>query len=289
MMIVLAGAANARAELLIGLTTGNQLIRFDSGTPGTVSAGVAVNGLQAGESLLGIDLRPADGSIYGLGSSSRLYRIDAATGAATAVGAPGAFALSGTAFGFDFNPTVDRIRVVSDTGQNLRLNPNDGALAATDGPLAFAAGDVNAGATPNAVGSAYTNNFAGATTTTLYNLDARLGALLTQNPPNAGTLNTVGSLGVPVSGLAGFDISGPTGLAYAALAGATGGPSVLYRINLAAGAATALGTIGGGVPLRGLTVATAVPEPGSLALLGLGAIALAGAVVRKRSRAKAGA
>jgi len=37
----------------------NALVRFDSATPGTIAATVAVTGLQSGELLLGIDFRPA--------------------------------------------------------------------------------------------------------------------------------------------------------------------------------------------------------------------------------------
>jgi hypothetical protein len=82
--------------------------------------------------------------------------------------------------------------VVSDADQNLWLNPNDGTLAATDGTLAYAVGDSNAGANPNIVGAAYTNNFAGAISTTLYGIDSNLDILTIQNPPNNGSLNTLG-------------------------------------------------------------------------------------------------
>ena len=155
--------APAAAITAFGLSNANQIVTFDTNTPSTPLSVVAITGLQSGETALGIDVRPATGQLYLLGSSSRIYVIDPVTGAATAVGAAFTPALSGTAFGFDFNPTVDRIRVVSDTGQNLRLNPDTGAVAAVDGAL-------NPGA-PHVVGSAYTNNFAGATTTTLYAID----------------------------------------------------------------------------------------------------------------------
>src|SRR5262249_34672066 len=157
-------------------------------------------------------------------------------GAATQVGGAGAFTLSGTAFSFDFNPTVDRIRVISNTGQNLRLNPNDGTLAATDTALAYATGDPNAAATPRAVGSAYKNNFEGATTTTLYDIDSSLDILVTQSPPNSGSLNTVGALGFDTSDLVGFDISGITGIAHAALTAPAGNASQLFKIDLTTGA-----------------------------------------------------
>ncbi len=275
------------AELLTGVTTTGNLVTFDSSTPGTLGTSVAVTGLQGGETLLGIDRRPANNTLFGLGSTSRLYLIDPATGAATEVGSPGAFTLSGTAFGFDFNPVVDRIRVTGNTGQNLRLNPNDGTLTATDTALAFAAGDPNAAATPRIVGSAYSNNSSGALSTTLYDIDANLNILTVQTPPNAGQLVTIGALGFDTSDLAGFDISGPSGIAYAALTAPTGNASQLFSINLATGAATLIGTIGGGVPLVDLAALpgslTAAPDAGSsLLLLSMGMAAVG--VARRASR-----
>src|SRR5215212_5729150 len=146
-----------RAELLYA-TNGSSITRFDSAILG-VTTTVPVTGLQAGETLVGIDLRPATGALYGIGSSSRLYTINPLVGTATQVGTAGAFTLNGTSFGTDFNPVPDRIRQVSNTEQNLRLNPNDGALAATDAALNPAG---------NVVAVAYSNNVAGASSTTLY-------------------------------------------------------------------------------------------------------------------------
>src|SRR5437867_1935256 len=143
-----ASVAHLRAELIYAVTTANVLLSFDSATPGTVTTIGPITGLQIGENVLAIDLRPATGQLYALGSTSRLYTINTTTAVATQVGSAGAFTLSGTFFGFDFNPVVDRIRVVSDSDQNIRLNPNDGTLTATDVSLAYAAGDPNAGANP---------------------------------------------------------------------------------------------------------------------------------------------
>src|SRR5205085_3110113 len=172
------------------------------------------------------------GQLYGVGSTSRLYTINPQPGAATQVGsAPFTPALSGAEFGIDFNPTVDRIRLVSDTGQNLRLNPDTGAVVGTDSALSFATGDPNEGQTPHVSGAAYTNNFGGATTTTLYDIDYGLDRLVTQNPPNNGTLNTVGALGVDTGKLVGFDIAGNS-TAFAALAGPDDSGSRLYTIDL---------------------------------------------------------
>ncbi len=263
-LIIGFSASSVSAVTVYGVTTTNQLVRFDTATPATVTTIGVISGLQSGENILGIDFRPATGQLYALGSTSRLYVINTTTGAATGIGTGAAFmpALSGTDFGFDFNPTVDRIRVVSDTDQNLRLNPETGVVAATDGTIAFAAGDPNAAANPNATGSAYTNNFNGATMTTLYNIDSNLDILVTQNPPNNGTLNTVGALGVNTSGVNGFDFTTANNTAYAALTVA--GISQLYTINLTTGAATLAGSIGVGLTLRDIAVEIA-SVPGYLA------------------------
>lgn len=220
---------SAQAEPIICLTSSNQLLTFDSATPGTITKTVTITGLAAGENLVGIDFRPGTGRLYGLSSASRLYLINSETGAATAVGSSGAFTLNGTRFGVDFNPTVDRLRVTSDADQNLRLNPIDGTLTGTDMPLQYAAADTHVGANPNVVGSAYTNNFSTAGATILYGIDSGFDILVIQNPPNGGTLNTVGALGVDTTDNVGFDISGTTGIAYASLTVST--TTGLYTIK----------------------------------------------------------
>lgn len=247
---------------IFGVTTSNRLVKFHSFTPGSVISAVNISGLQLGETVLGIDFRPANRRLYALGSSNRLYTVDTSTGAATQVGASTFMTpLLGIEFGFDFNPAVDRIRIVSDLDQDLRAHPDTGAIVAVDGTLAYAAGDPNAGQNPNVVGAGYTNSFAGTSTTTLYDIDSNLDVLVTQNPPNAGTLNTVGPLGVNASSVVGFDIvtvgtpSGPSnaGLAAIRLEGET--TSRLYMINLSTGAATLVEPIGGGEAIRGFAVA----------------------------------
>ncbi|HEU4420766.1 MAG TPA: DUF4394 domain-containing protein [Planctomycetota bacterium] len=257
-------AAPAAAQSLLALTTDNRLVPLLPGTTLGIGPATTLTGLQPGESLVGIDFRPANGRLYGVSDRSRLYGIDAASGACFAIGTPFASPLVGTEFGFDFNPTVDRVRVVSDSGQNLRLHPDTGVVAATDGSLAFAAGDPNAGATPTVAASAYTNSFVGATSTTLYGIDAGRDVLVTQAPPNAGTLNTIGSLGRDVTTVAGFDIT-PSGTAFALLntAGSTIGTTQLFRIDLSTGASTWQGTIVNpvaGARLRGLAVVPPQPE-----------------------------
>jgi hypothetical protein len=130
--------------------------------------------------------------------------------------------------GFDFNPTVDRIRVVSDSRINVRLNPNNGTVAALDGGL-------NPGI-PMISGAAYTNNFPGATTTILYDIDAIAGKLYKQDPPNNGSLVEVGNLGLTATSSNGFDIGGTSDKAWALLK--VNNATRLYQINLMTGAAT---------------------------------------------------
>jgi hypothetical protein len=251
-LLLAASSAPAHAATAYALTSTNQILVFDTSIPTTITTTLSISGLQTGESVLGLDVRPATGQLYALGSTSRLYVIDTTTGTARQIGSA-AFgtALSGSSFGVDFNPTVDRIRVVSDNEQSLRLNPDSGAVAGTDTNLATA-GDI--------VGSAYTNNFSGATVTTLYGIDAVNDQLVLQGglngtpSPNGGAITVVGALGVDTSTAVGFDITGSDGVAYAALTVA--GASNLYRLNLATGAATLIGTIGTGAEIRGLAVAS---------------------------------
>ncbi|WP_295213462.1 DUF4394 domain-containing protein [uncultured Chryseobacterium sp.] len=207
----------------------NNLQIFNPNNPMPVSK--SMTGLQTGESVLGIDFRPANGQLYALGSSSRIYTINLGTGAATAVGtSPFATLLAGTDFGFDFNPTVDKIRVVSNTGQNLRLDPVTGGITAVD--LTLNPGSPMIGA------AAYTNNMAGATSTTLFVIDHNTDKLYQQNPPNNGVLVETGSLGINITNSNGFDIGSMSQKAY--LMATVGSTTKLYSINTSTGAATSV-------------------------------------------------
>ena len=232
------------APVAYGLTDDGRIVTFKTATPNTLDANVAVTGLAAGERLLGFDIRPKDGLLYGISSAARIVTIDPATGAATVkatlaadaadVSAPYT-AIAGTAFGVDFNPVADRLRVIGNAGQSLRINVDTGATT-TDGAIN------RAGASPVVTAAAYTNSFAGTAATMLFDIDTASASLALQNPPNDGTLANVGLLGVAVAGDAGFDIAGgANGLALAALRTAASGPSSLYRVDLATGAAVPSG------------------------------------------------
>lgn len=264
----------ASAEKVFGVTDSQMLVSWESSTPGTLLSGAAISGLQPNETILGIDFRPLTKELFAVGSSSRLYTLNTMTGAAMIVGAgPFTPAASGASFGFDFNPTIDRIRFVSDTNKNTVLNPLNGtATAATD--VFFPGGDANAGMDPNVVHHAYTNNFAGATTSQLYGIDTMLNLLVTQ-ANSAGTLGTVGPIGADVTSTGGFDISGTTGIAYLVTTSPTAAGSSFWSVNLMTGQGTAIGAIGGGAIITAMSVAP-IPEPTTLALaamLGLTALA----------------
>lgn len=262
-------AGIAQAELVYGVTNSNTLITWDSGDSTDLLGGVAISGLMQNEQVRGIDFRPATGQLYAVGSFNNLYVINTDSGAATRVGAgPFAPGASGSSFGFDFNPTIDRIRYVSDANQNLVLNPNDGTSTQVTS-LFYDASDVNAGMDPNVVGSAYTNSFMNATSTQLYGIDSALDVLVTQ-ANSAGTLMTVGSLGVDVNDSLSFDISGATGIAYATVQSNDLSRSTFWMIDLSTGEATMLGEIGGGALVSSMAV---TPAPGAFALLGLGGLA----------------
>ncbi len=278
--------AAAADRMVYVLTVDQRIATVPVALPGQATSAVAVTGLVAGDALMAIDVRPQNGRLYGLGFNSangtvRLYHltVDSAVARATALGASGSFIdgagmpapIAGTAFGMDFNPVADRLRVNNNGGQNFRMNPNSGAFI--DGDLGGAAGSVTGlnmdgainGGTVTVDDAAYTNNSINTAVTTLYTLDSFSNTLWIQNPPNAGTQTlpvvlTLAGSPLDFSAECGLDI--PLGVNVAALnAAASGdafaaltvaGVSGLYRVNLATGAATALGSFG--VPVRDLAV-----------------------------------
>ena len=285
-----AALAAVTGQLVYGVTASNNLISFDSGNPGVIRTVMGISGLPATQILVGTDFRPNTGQLFGLGynasaaagvDNSQLYTIDLNTGAATAVGAALRLELGGTTeqIAFDFNPTVDRIRVEGTTDANYRLNPNNGTVvdfdpntAGTqpDGTLAYGAG-TGSGQNPNVGSVAYVNSFVGSTATGLYTLDHALGLVSLQNPPNDGVLTNQRSLtgvngagvGGPIGAINDLDVyyNGTTNVPYlAAAASATPNNSRLFTLNPlsptdnSAQVATDGGAIGLGISVRDISV-----------------------------------
>jgi hypothetical protein len=227
----------------IGLKPNNTLVRFSldrSSSSGVkVLGGVRISGIDG--NLQGIDFRPANGLLYGVTDADKIYTIDPKTGVAKLVNPLSPSFDGGFQSGFDFNPALDRLRLVGSNDQNFSVNVDTGA-ATSQTTLAYVAGDRNFGKDPNLTAAAYTNNRVGATSTQLYDIDYDLDVLVLQDPPN-GTLTTVGSLGVNFAPIAGMDIvTDASGRNTAfAISGST-----LYNINLNKGNARKLGTLNPG-------------------------------------------
>ena len=242
--------------LLYAVTASNRLIALSAASPGQLLGSAPITNLAPGERIVGLDMRPANNRLYALGKTGQLYLVSQSTGVATWIGVPIASPLIGTEFGFDFNPTVDRIRVVSDAGQNLRLHPDTGAVAAVDTPLSYTPGDANAGRPPGVTAAAYTNpDNDPATGTTLFVLDSLLDVVTVQNPPNDGRLNTQSAIGLDTAAI-GFDIAANSDY-YAAIQ-TPGAPSSVL-VAMSGAQRSTLGTIGGGEPVTSLAVSLGAP------------------------------
>ncbi|MGI8518650.1 MAG: DUF4394 domain-containing protein [Acidimicrobiia bacterium] len=228
---------------VIGLTTDQQLVCFRSDQPNRAAVIAPVTGLSGDTALVGIDFRPADGQLYGVGNAGGLYTIDPRSAVATKFNQL-SVALSGVSFGVDVNPAADALRVISDAGQNLRFSFSAGTTT-VDGTLNYP------GTVPVAtgvVGAAYTNNDSDTNTaTTLFDIDSMLDQVVTQTPANSGQLSPTGKLGVDTDTRVGFDIHSKirngttvsnTGLA----ALNVGGVSTLYSVDPLIGRAGRIGT-----------------------------------------------
>ena len=289
---VLSLSSAAQAETIYGISVPaatTNLVYFDSASPSAITSVGAVSGIVAGHTLRAIDFRPSDARLYAMssnGASAQLYTINTNTGAATAVG--GIITLTGntsTRISMDFNPVANALRVVTGSGQSYRVNANNGTLIAQDTSIL-----TPAGATPLISGVAYSNNVAGAATTTLYGYDfltdllGTIGGVNGVPSPNTGTFNAIGGSGI-VTGDAGlgFDISGATGFGYMSVDDFLGSPGVnaeLFRVNLATGVFTKI-SANDFASLLDISVSVPTPATLSLALLGL----FAAGAVRRRATA----
>ncbi|WP_436776391.1 DUF4394 domain-containing protein [Yinghuangia sp. YIM S09857] len=230
---------------VVGLTEDQCLVAFDTREPGHVKPVGKVTGLAGDSRLVGIDFRVQDGKLYGIGDAGGIYTVD--TAAVAAKVSQLSIALSGTHFGVDFNPAADRLRVISDTGQNLRHNvaeptgttANDGTLTNPTMPPSTAM---------EVTGAGYTNNDLNpATATTLFDIDTANDRVSIQSPANAGNLAPTGNLGVDAGPSAGFDVyyspADGTNQGYAALRTSNG--YGFYTVNLLNGSAQHVGAFPG--------------------------------------------
>lgn len=242
-----SGPASAAGLATYGITAnGKQLFMFSSDDPTTFNWVRNVTGLSGDTFLVGVDFRVQDGLLYGVGNAGGVYTISI-PGAVTTKVSQLSVALQGSNFGVDFNPAANRLRIVSDSGQNLRHNIDDGSTAhqtISDTWL------TNVGASGTATGVsavAYTNNDLNSdTNTTLFAINTTLDTLTIQSPPNEGKLQPVGNLGWDYNLNAGFDIY--TTLQNGKAVSASGfaslphdGITSLYVINLFTGSATLVG------------------------------------------------
>ena len=237
--ITIAPPASAPAQLagdVFGLTETNKLVSFNPATPQKVCTTATFTGQQGSENIVGIDVRPADAALYALGSTGRLYTADAAGAltlkstltASLGDGTAPYAGMVGTEFGIDFNPGNDLLRIVSDTGQNLRVTVDNGNTITDDavnpvGPILGAA--------------AYSNSFVGTGTALFYAIDSTGDGLQVLGRPSGSPINgdvqTVGALGVgDVSSVGGFDILGTNNWGLAALSVDGAATSDLFNVNL---------------------------------------------------------
>ncbi|MCP3760741.1 DUF4394 domain-containing protein [Streptomyces sp. TBY4] len=227
----------------IGLTKDQRLVEFEVADPSKAWGVGKVSGLSGDSKLVGIDFRVQNEMLYGVGDKGGIYTLSTKNAKAMKVSQL-TIALAGSYFGVDFNPAANRLRVISDTGQNLRHNI-DGAtpLGTTmDGTLT---NPTTPPSTAMAVtGAAYTNNDLNtATATSLFDIDTMADRVSIQSPANAGNLAPTGSLGINAGPDAGFDIyfnaKKNTNTGYATLDNGSG--HRLYEVNLLTGGVRSMG------------------------------------------------
>lgn len=256
----------ANAATIFGVDENNRLVTFDSANPGTFLTTTQITGTAGNATFLAIDFRGSNGLLYGLTDDYGLYTINTSTAVATLQFS--SLNLAGTNFGFDFNDSIDRLRIVSNLNDNYVVNADTGEVSQfTD--VFFAPGDPNAGVNPVVTGNGYLP-----WSPTQFAIDTATDSLVTQ-ANNEGTLQTIGSLGVAVGPRTSFDIAFD-GTAY------MHDVNRFYTVDLTTGLATLVGTTQYG--LFGIAASPdVIPEPGTWAMMLLGFGGL-GMVIRRRKR-----
>lgn len=233
-VLLLSSAAVHAAQ--VAALVGNDTIAMVDTTAKKATGTMKVTGISG--ALVGIDVRPADGMLYGLVDDGTVVTI-AKDGKATVKSKLETMLAKGVTATVDFNPVADRLRVMGSDGMSLRANVDDGKVT-KDGDHKFAETDMHKGEKPNVVAGAYTNSMKGAKETTLFNIDGTIGALVKQAPPNDGILGAVGKLGIKADKVA-FDIwsDGTKNDAWLMMG------DTLYSVDLATGKATEAAKIAG--------------------------------------------
>lgn len=272
--LVLAGCQDGRAAYAV--TSTNTLISFQTDNATKIDNEVSFTGLAAGETVVQIDFRPANETLYGLTSNNRIVTIDPASGAATLVSPTPFTTATLVSPVMDVNAIDDYLRVISSASGstaafNARINPTSGVVIQTDAAPIFDPDDVNDGEVPQLAAIAYTNSRTNATTTTLYGLEVTTQTLV--RITNAGVLTTVGALDRGFVAQAGFDIvrergdqnNDEVGTPYVIIA-PRGGTSRFYNFNLSSANTSQEDRIDGDRIIRSLAVDLSPPERNGFAL-----------------------
>jgi hypothetical protein len=272
-----------KGQAIYAVDLSNQLMLFGTGSPGTLSRKVPITGLPILKRIVGIDFRPSNGKLYGVGNDSRVYIIDPVTGVATPVG-NGPFDpkidFFEVHFGMGFDPVADRIRLmVAESGANYSINPDDGT-AVLETSVSYAAGDPNEGVKPRISGLGYvplgakalTARRAGSTSLgpkplegVLLALDADLGNLAESIDPETGEFTTIGPLLMVFLRCAemkvGLDPDGTVNLFAVVLSSAQ---NLLLKLDALTGKASSLGVVADNdSPIQGIALG---PSAGGAAL-----------------------
>jgi hypothetical protein len=244
------------------VTQDNKFVTIDSPKPNqplqdTPAAPVDFSGLQPGEAIEAIDVRPKTGELYGFSSASRLYRItppmsaSATSAVATLVGSGPIAGIAATSsrWEMDFDPATDRLRIARiQPGAIFNVNPDTAVIEGGVDTFPF-----------DTVGTGYGASVNELAPPVQYVLDATNGRLLTIN---GSSVNLVASAAyLTLLGNQGFDISPLDDTAFYAAKGFGADATTLYRMDLRTADTTPLGTIftrptGTPVGIRSLAVAS---------------------------------